>query len=422
VEPLLFLCHRIPYPPNKGDKLRSYHLLRSLCRHYAVHLGAFVDDPEDWQHASALRDLCANLCLRPLAPRAARIRSLDGLRTGDALSLAYYRDAALQRWVDEAIDAAGVSRALIFSSPMATYLANKPGVRVVVDFVDVDSAKWGDYASGRKWPLSWVYRREAERLLAFERAVAARASASVFVTVAEAELFLGLAPESAGRVHAIANGVDHAYFRRDDSRPSPYAGDEEAIVFTGAMDYWPNVDAVTWFASEVLPRVVAVRPRARFWIVGMNPAPNVLALGSAHVVVTGRVSDVRPYVQHAGAVVAPLRVTRGVQNKVLEAMSLGKVVVASHGCAEGIGARDGVEIEIANTATTFADKVIGVLAGERAQHMGRAAHAFVSARFNWDRNLAAFQDLLAHPARGEGSGYAIADALHGDSGSLHASV
>jgi glycosyltransferase involved in cell wall biosynthesis len=161
------------------------------------------------------------------------------------------------------------------------------------------------------------------------------------------------------------------------------------------MDYWPNIDAVSWFAREVMPAVAAARPRARFWIVGMNPAANVLALRGPQTAVTGRVPDVRPYVQHARVVVAPLRVARGVQNKVLEAMALEKPVIASRACAQAIGARDGHEIEIADSAGGYAEKVVRVLDNRHAQDTGTAARALVLARFDWDRNLAAFCDLLA---------------------------
>ena len=187
----------------------------------------------------------------------------------------------------------------------------------------MDSAKWSQYANSRSWPLSAIFKREGARLLAFERAVANGTEASVFVTPAEAQLFRTLAPECSTRVHHAQNGVDTDYFSPAHELPNPFATDEDAIVFTGAMDYWPNVDAVTWFARDVLPTIATQRPRARFYIVGIAPTPAVQALAQdPRVVVTGRVPDVRPYLKHARVVVAPLRVARGIQNKVLEAMAM----------------------------------------------------------------------------------------------------
>ena len=275
VEPLLFLAHRIPYPPNKGDKIRSYHLLRHLAQRYAVHLGTFIDDPADRAHLPALETLCESVCAVEIAPAFAKVRSLTGLLSGEALTVPYYRAPALRRWVDATIRAHRVDRCLVFCSAMAQFVDDQPGLRAVVDFCDVDSAKWQQYSASRAWPSSAIYRREAKRLLDFERAVARRSAASVFATAAEAGMFIGLAPESETSVHVVASGVDSAYFAPDAARPTPYGPDELPIVFTGAMNYWPNVDAVCWFATEVLPRLVAREPSVRFYVVGMNPARTV---------------------------------------------------------------------------------------------------------------------------------------------------
>ncbi len=325
MEPLLYLVHRIPFPPNKGDKVRSFNLLRFLAGRFQVHLGTFVDNPADLVHAGRLSEYCASSKIVEIRPALARIRSVPGLWTGEPLTLRYYRDESLAQWVNDVVREQRIGKAVVFSSAMAQYVSGSGNLRVVVDFVDVDSAKWSQYGKSRRWPLSTVFEREGQRLLAFERAVSRSTSASVFVTPAEAELFRSLAPECAARVHCAQNGVDTDFFSPSPAVPCPYGPDEEPIVFTGAMDYWPNVDAVCWFVNEVLPAIVAQRPRARFHIVGMNPTAVVQALAAeGRVVVTGSVPDVRPYLQHARVVVAPLRVARGIQNKVLEAMAMGR--------------------------------------------------------------------------------------------------
>jgi len=266
---------------------------------------------------------------------------------------------------------------------------------VVADFCDVDSAKWTQYARERGWPASWIYRREGQRLLDFERTVAARADACVLSTRAEAALFARLAPETALRLHTIENGVDSQFFAPDDRFASPYAANEAAIVFTGVMDYWPNVDAVMWFVRDSLPRIAAVRPDVRFYIVGMNPSPTVRALTSdPRVVVTGKVPDVRPYLQYASAVVAPLRVARGVQNKVLEAMAMGRPVVVSSTAAAGIAATIGTDLESATTAEEFAERVLKLLDRAVGNQMGARARQRIMTAYRWQANLEDFGRLL----------------------------
>ncbi|HWZ70238.1 MAG TPA: TIGR03087 family PEP-CTERM/XrtA system glycosyltransferase, partial [Casimicrobiaceae bacterium] len=275
------------------------------------------------------------------------------------------------------------------------------GVRTVVDFVDMDSAKWDAYAQRRPWPVAALYRREAQRLLAFEKLVAARAEASLFVTREEARLLSQAAPGCANRIVAIENGVDSEYFSPSHVFESPFAAGEHPIVFTGTMDYWPNVDAVAWFAREVLPQIRQHDARARFHIVGMNPNSQVRALQGDAVSVAGRVDDVRPYLGHARAVVAPLRVARGIQNKVLEAMAMGRPTVVTSACAAVLTARAGVELETADDASAFAAKVLAVMDPQRGDGMGRQARARILADYAWSSRLARLDDLFARadPAR-----------------------
>ena len=395
MEPLLFLAHRLPYPPNKGDKVRSFHFLKHLAGRYRIFLGTFIDDPSDWQHVEALRPLCADVHVEAIVPWAKRLRSVTAFLGGEALSLAYFRSRKLGRWVAETARRERLARAFAYSSPMAQYMLGLPGVRCFVDFVDMDSAKWSDYARRRKWPAAALYEREARRLLAYEREVAARAEASIFVTEEEVRRFRSETSERADRVVAIRNGVDSEYFSPLHDLESPFAPGERPVVFTGAMDYWPNVDAVTWFAREVLPTARRRDPSIRFYIVGMNPEPAVRALASADAVrVTGRVDDVRPYLQHARVVVAPLRVARGIQNKVLEAMAMAKPVVVTAAAADALTAKRGVELEVATDARGFAAKVLALMDAEQASAMGRRARLRVLDDYDWQSSLKHLDELL----------------------------
>lgn len=386
---LLYLVHRLPYPPNKGDKVRSFHMLKHLVREHEVHLGTFVDDLDDEQYIDTVRGYCAALHVESISPRTAKLRSLSGFLAGEALSLPYYRSAGMQAWVEQTLARQGFDAAVVFSSVMAQYVPQ--GLPALVDFVDADSVKWSAYADSRAWPMSWVYRREGRRLLDFERSTALRARRSFFVTPAEAALFTDLAPECAGRVEALGNGVDADFFSPVHAGSSPYAADEIPLLFTGAMDYWPNVDAVCWFAAEVLPALLAQWPTLRFHIVGRNPTPAVQALAAADgsVAVSGTVPDVRPWLAHAAVVVAPLRIARGVQNKVLEAMAMARPVVAAGNCTAAIDATPGRDLLAATTAADYIAAINALLKDRaRAGEVGASGRRCVLTGYSWDTHLA----------------------------------
>lgn len=401
MEHLLFLAHRIPYPPNKGDKIRSWHLLRHLAQRYHVHLGSFVDDANDWQYVDTVKQVCTDTHFASLAPRHARLRSLGGLLADRPLTLDYYRNAGLQSWVEQTLQRRQINKVLVFSSAMAQFVppapaAASPGrqIRRVIDFVDVDSDKWAQYAASKSWPMKWIYQREARKLLEYERGVAASFDASLFVSSEEAGLFRSMAPESDRKIGHFSNGVDAEYFSPAHNFPTPFAASEEALVFTGAMDYWPNVDAVQWFVREVLPGVRAQRPHAVFYIVGSRPAPQVQALASQPGVrVTGTVPDVRPYLAHAAAAVAPLRIARGIQNKVLEAMAMARPVVVSPQALEGIVARTGEEVLLAENAEAFIAALLRQLA-QPAPGLGSRAREKVLTQYAWPAHLATVETLL----------------------------
>jgi sugar transferase (PEP-CTERM/EpsH1 system associated) len=389
---ILYLVHRMPYPPDKGDKVRSYHVLRHLAARHRAFVGTFVDDPADAAHLPALEALCAGVHAVPLSTKLARIASLRGLLTGSALTMGYYADRGLMRWVRQTAERESIDAVVVFSSSMVPYAeALAPGVPVLVDLVDVDSAKWSGYADNHRWPLSWLYRREASTLLAVERRAVLGARASFLATAREVDLLLSLAPECAGRVHALGNGVDADTFAPDPARATPFAPGERPVVFTGAMDYWPNVDAVCRFAAEVLPALRQRHPTLRFHVVGRSPAPAVRALQGEAVNVTGTVPDVRPYLQHAAVVVAPLRLARGIQNKLLEAMAMARPVVAAESCVAATSARPGQDLLAVpdDDAAGYASAVLNLLADpERAAAMGQAGRDRVLADYAWPAQLA----------------------------------
>lgn len=383
---ILFLAHRIPFPPDRGDKIRSWHILRALAGMGKVHLACFADDEADAAHLKGLRAALpelgeAHVEIRSVSKARAAIRALA---TGKPLSLTLFDSVNMRAFVADTLP--GVDAVFVFSGQMAQFVPADSETRFVMDFVDMDSEKFATYAAETSGPMEMVYRREAKKLFAFERAVAARADASLFVSQAEAALFrnrTGLVG-----IDALGNGIDTATF--DPAATfAPLApaekGEGPILLFTGQMDYRPNVDAVTWFAREVLPLV----PGARFVIAGRGPTPEVQALAATNVTVTGAVADMRSWLAAADVVVAPLRIARGIQNKVLEAMAMARPVVASPAAFEGIEAEPGRHLLVADGAAAMAEAISGFIADpSRAIQLGAAARAHVAATYRWDARLA----------------------------------
>ncbi|MCW8889421.1 MAG: TIGR03087 family PEP-CTERM/XrtA system glycosyltransferase [Sedimenticola sp.] len=388
-QPLLYLCHRIPYPPDKGDKIRSYHLLKYLCENYQVYLGAFIDDPRDWIHVPTVEALCAETFFLPLKASTAKLKSLTGLLNGQPLTLPYYKNRVMADWVSKIVSQEKIERVIVYSSAMAQYVSeNLPSQsKKIIDFVDIDSDKWRQYSENKRWPMNWIYRREAEKLFDYEKAISADFHASLFVSETEADLFRTMTPADGEKVSHYNNGVDTEYFSPSSQFTNPYPSDRNILVFTGAMDYWPNIDAVTWFSNNILPVIVKSQPKTWFYIVGSNPSEGVKKLSSLpNVHVTGRVDDIRPYLQFSKVVVAPMRVARGIQNKVLEAMAMEKIVVVTPQGYEGINAIPGEEVLVARSESDFSSYVLQAYDG-RHQEMGRAARKRVKADFSWEENL-----------------------------------
>jgi sugar transferase (PEP-CTERM/EpsH1 system associated) len=405
MDDLLFLCHRIPFPPDKGDKIRSFHMLDHLATRYRVHLGCFYDDPADARHIRELERRCASLFCPSLDPSRARLKSLTGLLTGEALTQSYYRDVRLTRWVADIVRHHHPGCVFVFGSAMAPYALPFSETKRIFDMVDFDSEKWRAYSETRPWPLSWLYGREQKRLFELERRAAAVFDWTLLVSAAEAEMFRRAAPESADRILELSNGVDSKYFDPSLDYPNPFPPGKRSVVFTGAMDYWPNVQAVDWFARSVLPVIAREQVDVEFWIVGANPSPAVRRLSdNSGIKVTGRVEDIRPYLAAASAVVAPLQIARGIQNKVLEAMAMARPVVATPQAAEGIVREGDSALVVSASASDFARGLLTALSGEGAM-IGRRARALVESRFQWRDRWAILDELLesgaAHAERAD---------------------
>ncbi|MBU2894690.1 TIGR03087 family PEP-CTERM/XrtA system glycosyltransferase [Colwellia sp. D2M02] len=396
-EPLLFLCHRIPFPPNKGDKIRSFNILKKLSETYAIHLGCFIDDPFDKQYVDGLNKYCASVFHLDQNKTFSKIKGLSGFFTGKPITLPYYYDKRMAQWTSAIVAEHKIAKVFVYSSSMAQYCQESrySALERVIDFVDVDSDKWRQYAQKKQGVAKWFFNREYRLLAQVEDEICAEFSHSLFVSPDEAALFSARQPIALQKsVHGVLNGVDIDFFdpQADFSAESPVPT-VPFISFTGAMDYWANVDAVLWFVKYVWPFIIAKNPQAIFCIVGGNPSSEVLALADQPgIVVTGRVHDIRPFIAKATCVVAPLQIARGIQNKVLEAMSLNKAIVVTTMAMEGINAKESSGVVISDEASVYAQACLKYLNDSAVNLSNRQ---WIIDNFTWENTLQPLQQYFS---------------------------
>ncbi len=393
---ILFISHRFPYPPDRGDKIRSWHILKAMTQIAPVHLCTLVDDPRDREHIAEMGKICASVTAEDRGRSKFAAMGM-ALMSKMPASVVAFGNRKLQSRVNGLLQKRGISTVFAFSGQMAQFVPKSLGsTRFVMDFVDVDSAKFQSYADQQSGPMAAANRMEADRLAAFERNVASRADVSLFVSPQEASLFRQRSGLQAERVRALENGIDLVQFDPEASFYRMEKSDAPLIIFTGQMDYRPNIDAVAAFARGAFLTIRSHLPNARFAIVGRAPTAEVMALRAIDgVEVTGEVADTRTWLDAADVVVAPLLLARGIQNKVLEAMAMGKPVVASPPAAEGIdaSAQDGLFCVL--NAREEAEQVISLIINpERAAEFGRAARARMIARYSWASQLKTLREIV----------------------------
>lgn len=392
---VVFLSQRVPYPPDRGDRITTWHLLRHLLdRGATVRVGALAEEPRDRASGAHLEGLGAVVAAPPFSRRRARLTCLRGLLTGSPLSLPFFHHRTLERTVRGWLREDPPDLLYVYSGAMAQYAldlpAGAPRPHRVMQFAELDSDKWRQFAAAGGTVARWIYGREARLLLEFERRVARSFDLSCVVSRVEKELFQRLIPDVEPLV--LPNGVDVDHFRSaGDARRDPHT-----VVFTGVMDYPPNVEGLGWFAKACWPAVRRRVPDARLLVVGSRPLPAVRALdGNDGIEVTGRVDEVPPWLDRAAVAIAPLRLARGVQNKVLEAMSTALPVVASTQAAQGLGDVPGEALIVADGEDATTRAVIGLLEDPgRARRIGRAAAEWVRAHFRWEDQLARLDAAL----------------------------
>lgn len=395
---LFFVAQRVPYPPDRGDKITTFHEVRHLSRSHEVHVFCLADGEADLENVAGLDGLAASVTAVPLRRTPAKARAARALAVGRPFTLGYFDEPRLHRAIVDAQRERPAEAILVYSSGVAQYAERFRSTPRLIQFGDLDSLKWLQYAERARWPASTLYRVEAGRLLRYERRIARTFDHSLVCTGREKADFERLIPQA--RVSCVANGVDLDYFRRAGA-----PGEAGAIVFTGVMDYFPNVDGVRWFCDEILPRVQRAVPQARFTICGSRPTGEVLSLGRrAGVTVTGRVPDVRPYLERAQVAVVPLRMARGIQNKLIEAMAMGLPCVATTASWEGIDVAGDGGVAVTDEPQRFAEHVIALLENETLRRAaGARARAAVERYYSWEAQLARLDTLLLETA-GAGGG------------------
>jgi sugar transferase (PEP-CTERM/EpsH1 system associated) len=379
---ILMLAHRIPYPPHTGDKVRAFHVARHLAHGHDLALACLADDSSDLAGLEFLRSALGRVeCARQRRAWALAKGAL-GMARGVPITLSYFDSPDLRTSVNRLLVEWRPDLVYVSSSSMAPYVEGRPDLRVIMDFVDVDSDKWAQYALSSRGPARWLYRLESAWLRRYEARVASWAACCLLATRTEEELLRSFAPWA--RTAVIANGID-----LDEFAALGTAAPEPAMLFTGAMDYRPNVDAVIYFCERILPAIRREVPTASFLIVGLNPAPAVVRLGRLPgVTVAGAVPDVRPYYARAAVAVAPLRIARGIQNKVLQAMAMGVPVVATRRAAQGIEARPELDLVLEDDPDRFAARMVALLRDPAARlALGQRGRAFVETHHSWEASL-----------------------------------
>jgi sugar transferase (PEP-CTERM/EpsH1 system associated) len=399
---LVFLCQRLPFPPFKGERITSFNLLRYLTRHYRVFIGTFVDDPADMAGIDTVRGMVEELHVDMIHKPWAYLHAIPRWLRGEPVSFALFRSRRLSAWLDDVETKHQPVAIVTHSSNISSYAVDKfqrngnAEPKRILHFADVDSEKFVAYAERAVGWKKWLFATEAERVRREERRLAAKADAVAFVSDEEAALFKNVVFGESIKVTTLPNGVDTNMFNPSIYPKAPFQNSGAAFIFTGAMDYLPNIEAVVWFAHQVFPGIRQVLPHAQFLIVGIKPSSEVQKLSTIPgVIVTGKVESVAAYLAHAQVTVAPLQIARGIQNKVLEAMAMALPVVASQGALTGINAEPGTHLICANTPEQWVQACIDLIQQpSQAYAMGMAAQGLVFTHYTWDAQFEKIKQLL----------------------------
>jgi sugar transferase (PEP-CTERM/EpsH1 system associated) len=387
---IFYICRRVPFPPDRGDKIAAFNEIRHLAARHEVHVFCLGDGMQDLTNIPGLQNYAKSVTTAPVDEFTIKLRALAALFTGQPLSVAALNEVKLHDAIQKKFAGLRPDLIIVYSCNMAQFAEHFPDVPRIMHFGDLDSLKWRQYAERSSIPLNWVYAVEAQRLLGYERQIGRIFSHALVHTEIEKDDFERLIPGIP--VTVVGNGVDLEYFRSAGETKKP-----ASVVFTGVMDYRPNIDAVVWFCNEILPIVQTEIPAANFTICGSRPAPAVRRLAKRRgVTVTGWVPDARPYLDRAEVFVAPLRMARGIQNKLLEALAMGLPCVASTAAWRGTVIAHGHGILATDEPREFAGHVLDLLRnGGRRAEMAQRARDAAEANYHWEVQMARLDEVIA---------------------------
>jgi hypothetical protein len=391
---VLFLSHRVPYPPNEGGKIRAFHMIRHLGKTHDVVVASLAESDGERERSAQLKDYCREVLVEVVPPARRWVQAVAALPTPMPSSVAYFYSSRLRGRIRDLCRSETFDAVFVHCAFVAQYIHDTgPGFRWL-DFVDMDSAKWAEYSVHRRFPLSLGYGLEAAKLRAYERKAAGWFHHCSVTTAGELDTYRQLGVPVPCSV--LANGVDTKYF----SQGPTVRREGTVLAFLGRMDYFPNVDGICFFARDVFPLIRAACPTAELRIIGMNPTADVRALAQRPgIVVTGSVPDVRPHLHDATVTVAPLRIARGTQNKVLESMSLGIPVVATTLAAQGVQAEPNTHLLVGDDPATLSEQVLRLLRNSALrEQIARAAHDHVQRAHDWGATCAQLDRLLLSQA------------------------
>ena len=401
---ILYLAHRIPYPPNKGEKTRCFHQLQYLSERHTIDLFCFADNEREARGQTALESICRRVHVETLPPKKGLARAAALAWKGLPSSILYYQSRKMQEAVGKTLNVESYDLIFVYCSSMAQFIPHPAPAFKMIDFVDADSAKWKQYASATRFPKSWFYAREGELLARYEKQVTKEFDVSIVATQQEA---LELGGGGCSGVEVLENGVALPKTQPVTSLREEIRALQPYVLFVGTMNYRPNVDAVTHFSEEIFPLLQKTHPELRFLIVGRDPSPEVGRLaGKPGVVVTGSVPDVHEYIDGAAVAVAPFRIAQGVQNKVLEALVAGLPVVLTSRPARAIGDVAAELLLVADRPEVFAAAVQSVLENPEFRRRAEAAAPALRESMKWENRLRRLGQLVDSVAS-SGNGAAL---------------
>lgn len=385
---ILYICHRFPYPPKRGGKIRPFNMIKHLSRNHKVSVVSIVRSDEEAREAEGIKEYCHRYTMVALNNGVSWIKTVLNLLGPKPSSFGYFHSGKMTSVIEGELEENEYDLIFVHCSSVAPYVATVK-LPKIIDFGDMDSQKWLDYAKFKPFPFSMGYKLEGYKLERQEKWLARQFDYSSCTTKAELDTLQSF--QVTENTFWFPNGVDFEFFKPDGKEYK-----KNTICFIGRMDYYPNQECVFDFCKNVFPAIKAKIPDATFTIVGANPTPKVKALANINGIdVTGSVEDVRPYVLRSAVNVAPLNIARGTQNKILESMAMGVPVIASPLAAKGIDAVAETDFLVASSPEDYVKAVLRLFEDPKERdRLASNGRKRMIERHNWKTSMQKLDVLI----------------------------